>query len=61
MHRHAALVLVAIGGLIALAALVFIEQRAESPMVLFGLFGSRNFTGANILTFLVYAPLVPIH
>ena len=56
-HRHVALTLIAVGGLIALAALSFIEQRAESPMIPFGLFGSRNFTGANLLTFLVYAPL----
>ena len=56
-HRPVALTLIAVGGLIALAALSFIEQRAESPMIPFGLFGSRNFTGANLLTFLVYAPL----
>ncbi|WP_109488447.1 MFS transporter [Occallatibacter savannae] len=57
MNSHAILAAVAVGGVMALAAFSFIEQRAESPMVPFGLFRSRNFTGANLLTFLVYAPL----
>jgi EmrB/QacA subfamily drug resistance transporter len=48
---------VAVGGLLALAALGYVEQRVESPMIPFHLFRSRNFSGANLLTFFVYAPL----
>jgi EmrB/QacA subfamily drug resistance transporter len=57
VNRHAALALIAAGGLTALAALTFVEKRAESPMIPFALFRSRNFAGANLLTFLIYAPL----
>jgi EmrB/QacA subfamily drug resistance transporter len=55
--HHAILSLTAAGGLIALAALGLVERHAESPMIPFNLFRSRNFTGANLLTFFVYAPL----
>jgi EmrB/QacA subfamily drug resistance transporter len=44
-------------GILALAAFVFVEQRSTSPMIPLALFRSRNFTGANVLTLLLYAAL----
>ena len=44
-------------GAAALAAFVYAEQRARNPMLPLNLFRSRTFTGANILTFLLYAAL----
>ena len=51
-------VLVALAtGLISLAAFVFVETRAKSPMLPLKLFRSRNFSGTNILTLLLYFAL----
>ena len=55
-HRSL-LVAIAVGASVALAALGFVERHAPSPMIPFVLFRSRNFTGANLLTFFVYASL----
>jgi EmrB/QacA subfamily drug resistance transporter len=44
-------------GAMALVALLYWEARASSPMVPLGLFRSRNFSGANLLTFLLYSAL----
>lgn len=55
--HHASLAMIALGGLLAFAALGFTERHAEAPMIPFQLFCSRNFAGANLLTFFVYAPL----
>lgn len=41
-------------GVAALAAFVIVEARVSSPMVPLGLFRSSTFSGANILTFLLY-------
>jgi EmrB/QacA subfamily drug resistance transporter len=41
----------------ALIAFVFVEKRAASPMVPLSLFKSRSFSGANLLTLLLYAAL----
>ena len=46
-----------IGGLVTLGLFVFVESRVKSPMVPLGLFRSRNFTGANLLTLFLYAAL----
>ena len=49
-----------IGGAIALvafSAFVLIERRAKEPIVPLTLFRSRTFTGANILTLLLYGAL----
>lgn len=52
------LVLVSIvGGLVALAAFVAVERRIAAPMMPLGLFRSRTFSGANLLTFFLYAAL----
>lgn len=46
--------IVGFGGLIAF---VFIEARSSSPMVPLTLFRSQRFSGANLLTFLLYAAI----
>ena len=47
----------ALAGLLALAAFVSVEARGRHPMLPFGIFSSRQFTGANLVTFAVYAAL----
>jgi MFS family permease len=47
----------AIGGVLALIAFVFVERKVQQPIVPFSLFRSRAFTGANVLTLLLYAAL----
>jgi len=42
-------------GLVTLAGFLEVEARSPSPMVSLVLFGSRNFSGANLLTFFLYA------
>jgi EmrB/QacA subfamily drug resistance transporter len=44
-------------GVLALGAFVVCERRLEAPMLPPRLFRSRNFTGANLLTLLLYAAL----
>ncbi len=44
-------------GLAALAAFVILEGRVRSPMLPLPLFRIRNFSGANLLTLLLYAAL----
>jgi EmrB/QacA subfamily drug resistance transporter len=46
-----------IGGLLCLAGFVWHESRAKNPMVPLRLFRSKDFTGANLLTLLLYAAL----
>ncbi|MFL5402215.1 MAG: MFS transporter [Gemmatimonadales bacterium] len=46
-----------IGGALLLATFVVVERRAPEPMVPLDLFGSHTFTGANLLTLLLYAAL----
>jgi MFS family permease len=41
----------------ALAGFLVVEARSPSPMVSLKLFRSRNFSGANLLTFFLYAAL----
>ena len=44
-------------GVSSLSIFLFHEARAENPMLPLGLFRSANFSGANLLTFLLYAAL----
>ena len=44
-------------GALLLVAFVLVEARARNPMVPVSLFRSRTFSGANLLTFLLYAAL----
>jgi len=44
-------------GLAALVAFVVVERRTAHPMLPLEIFSSRQFTSANVLTFIVYAAL----
>ena len=44
-------------GVGALLCFLLVESRSPAPMVSLNLFRSRDFSGANLLTFLLYAPL----
>ncbi len=44
-----------VAGLVGCVAFVFAEQHSRAPMLSFDLFRSRNFAGANLLTFFLYA------
>ena len=46
-----------LAGVGALLCFLFVESRSPAPMVSLHLFRSRDFSGANLLTFLLYAPL----
>jgi EmrB/QacA subfamily drug resistance transporter len=45
------------GGLVLLAGFVLVERRARDPLLPLELFRSRQFTGANLVTLLVYSAL----
>ena len=47
--------LAGVAGVAALAVFLVVEARTASPMVSLALFRSRNFSGANLLTFFLYA------
>src|SRR6202040_767035 len=55
--RHPLVLGSLIGGFAALILFVFVEKRVASPMVPLSLFKSRSFTGANLLTLLLYAAI----
>ncbi|HEX3702928.1 MAG TPA: MFS transporter [Vicinamibacterales bacterium] len=46
-----------VAGLCSLAAFVRLEEGISAPMLPLGVFRSRTFSGANLLTFLLYAAL----
>jgi EmrB/QacA subfamily drug resistance transporter len=46
-----------IAGLMALVVFILIEQRSRHPMMPLALFKNKTFTGANLLTFFLYAGL----
>jgi len=48
---------VGLAGVAALVGFFIVERRSPAPMISLHLFDSRDFTGANLLTFLLYAPL----
>ena len=45
------------GGVAALVAFVLVERRSSNPMLPLGIFASREFTAANLVTFAVYGAL----
>lgn len=53
----AAVLVGGVGGVLALVAFVLRERRATSPMMPLGMFRSRQFSAANLVTFVVYAAL----
>jgi EmrB/QacA subfamily drug resistance transporter len=52
-----AVLLTGTGGVIALGAFLLREHRAKNPMMPLGIFRSRQFSAANLVTFVVYAAL----
>lgn len=48
---------VGIVGICSMAGFLAVERRSASPMLSLKLFRSRNFSGANLLTFFLYAAL----
>ncbi len=53
----AAILVTAFGGLGLLAAFLVHERRAPNPMMPLSIFASRQFSAANLVTFVVYAAL----
>lgn len=51
-------VVAAVAGIAGLVAFFSVEQRRIDPLLPLGLFRSRQFTGANLTTFTVYAALI---
>jgi len=47
----------AVGGVAALAAFLLVERRGANPMMPLDMFRSRQFSAANLVTFVVYAAL----
>ena len=47
----------AIGGVAALVAFLMVERRSSNPMMPLDIFKSRQFSAANLVTFVVYAAL----
>lgn len=45
------------GGVLALAAFLLVEWRSPNPMMPLTIFSSRQFSAANLVTFVVYAAL----
>ncbi len=54
---HPAIVAGLVAGLILIVTFVFLERQRPHPMVPLELFRSRTFTGANLLTLLLYSAL----
>jgi len=53
----AATLLAGVLGVLALAAFVVVERRSTHPLIPPGLFATRQFTAANVVTFAIYAAL----
>jgi EmrB/QacA subfamily drug resistance transporter len=51
------ILLAGIGGMAALVAFLLVERRSSNPMMPLSIFSSRQFSAANIVTFVVYAAL----
>jgi EmrB/QacA subfamily drug resistance transporter len=54
---HPTVIATFLGGSLALVVFIRFEARISHPMMPLALFRSRNFTGANVLTFLLYGAL----
>jgi len=55
--NHPAVLAALIGGTLALLLFLLVEWRSRNPMVPLALFLSKNFSGANLLTLLLYSAL----
>jgi EmrB/QacA subfamily drug resistance transporter len=49
-----------VAGLAALLSFLVVESRSPAPMISLHLFRSRDFSGANLITFLLYAPFAGV-
>jgi MFS family permease len=49
-----------VAGFVALLCFLIVESRSAAPMISLHLFRSRDFSGANLLTFLLYAPFAGV-
>jgi EmrB/QacA subfamily drug resistance transporter len=56
-HWTTAMIVCLTLGVLLLAAFLFVEAKSRDPMMPLSLFRSRNFSGANLVTFVVYAAL----
>jgi len=54
---HPAIAAALVAGLVLIVTFVFLERQSRHPMVPLELFRSRTFTGANLLTLLLYSAL----
>lgn len=54
---HPLVISAVVGGLVLLAVFLVWEDRFSDPLVPPGIFRSKSFTGANLLTFMLYAAL----
>jgi EmrB/QacA subfamily drug resistance transporter len=54
---HSTVTVTLVAGAILLAGFAFVEARVRNPMLPLGLFRSRDFSGANLLTLLLYGAL----
>src|SRR5207253_6913545 len=54
---HVAVITAFLIGSVCLGALLFFERRADNPMLPMSIFHSRDFSGANLLTFFLYSAL----
>jgi EmrB/QacA subfamily drug resistance transporter len=54
------IVLTGAGGVVALVAFLLAERRSPNPMMPLGIFSSRQFSAANLVTFVVYAALAGV-
>jgi EmrB/QacA subfamily drug resistance transporter len=52
-----AVLLAGVGGVVALVAFLLVERTGPNPMMPLGIFASRQFSSANLVTFAVYAAL----
>ncbi len=58
--RHPVVVGALVGAFVLFIGFIGVESRSPSPMVPLGLFRSRNFSGANLLTLFLYAALAGV-
>jgi EmrB/QacA subfamily drug resistance transporter len=52
-----AVLLAGVGGVVALVAFLLVEKTSPNPMMPLGIYASRQFSAANLVTFAVYAAL----
>ncbi|HVX24386.1 MAG TPA: MFS transporter [Candidatus Saccharimonadales bacterium] len=56
-HWHVSSLVPLLAGVICSIAFLYVEKRVKDPIVPLGLFTSRNFSGSNLMTFMMYGAL----